>query len=91
VNPTTKKEAAFDDHCGKGWPEISLVEQSLSDHDKRAQLFAKGYDGRCFSIEWIYDKTNSAPQPELVGATLYMHMNPDHGIQLQYSKWDGRI
>jgi len=68
-----------------------VVEQGLSDPEKLAQLFAKGSDGGCFSIEWIYDKKNSAPQSELVGATLYMHMNPDHGIKLQYSKWDGRI
>lgn len=91
MTPIVKKEAAFDNHWGNGWPEISVVEQGLSDPEKLAQLFAKGRDGGCFSIEWIYDKKNSAPQSELVGATLYMHMNPDHGIKLQYSKWDGRI
>lgn len=91
MTPIIKKEAAFDDYWGNGWPDISVVEQGLSDPEKLARLFAKGRDGACFSIEWIYDKTNSAPQSELVGATLYMHMNPDHGIKLQYSKWDGRI
>ena len=35
-----KKEAAFDDHWGNGWPEISVVEQGLSDPEKLAQLFA---------------------------------------------------
>jgi hypothetical protein len=89
--PIVRKEAAFDDHWGTGWPEISVVEQGLSDPEKLAHLFAKGRDGGCFSIEWIYDKANSAPQSELVGATLYMHLNPDHGIKLQYSKWDGRV
>jgi Immunity protein Imm1 len=90
MTPIVKKEAAFDNHWGKGWPEIRIVEQNLSDPEKLAQLFAQGRDGGCFSIEWTYDKNNSAPQSELVGATLYMHMNPDHGIKLQYSKWDGR-
>src|SRR5262249_15967136 len=70
---------------------ISVVERDLSDPEKLAQLFAKGRDGGCFSIEWVYENSNSAPQSELVGATLYMHMNPDLGIKLQYSKWDGRI
>ena len=91
MTPIVKKEAAFDDHWGKGWPEISVVEQNLSDPEKLAQLFSQGRDGACFSIEWTYDKKNSAPQSELVGATLYMHINPTHGIKLQYSKWDGRI
>ena len=91
MTPIVKKEAAFDDHWGNGWPEISVVEQALSDPERLAQLFARGRDGACFSIEWIYDKNNSAPQYDLVGATLYVHMNPDHGIKLQYSKWDGRI
>jgi Immunity protein Imm1 len=90
MTPIVKKEAAFDNHWGKGWPEIRIVEQNLSDPEKLAQLFAQGRDGGCFSIEWTYDKNNSAPQSELVGATLYMHMNPNHGIKLQYSKWDGR-
>jgi len=91
MTPIIKKEAAFDDHWGNGWPEISVVERGLSDPEELARLFARGRDGGCFSIEWIYDKTHSAPQSELVGATLYMHMNPDHGIKLQYSKWDGRV
>ena len=91
MTPIIKKEAAFDDHWGRGWPDINTVDQCLTDPAKLAQLFANGCDGGCFSIEWIYDKTNSAPQSELVGATLYMHMNPDYGIKLQYSKWDGRI
>jgi len=90
MTPIVKKEAAFDDHWGKGWPAISIVEQNLSDPEKLAQLFAQGRDGGCFSIEWTYDKNNSAPQSESVGVTLYMHMNPNHGIKLQYSKWDGR-
>ena len=91
MSPIVKKEAAFDDYWGNGWPETRVVEQGLSDPEKLARLFAKGRDGGCFSIEWIYEKSNSAPQSELVGATLYMHINPDHGIKLQYSKWDGRV
>ena len=89
--PIVKKEAAFGDHWGNGWPDISAVEQDLSDPDKLAKLFAKGRDGGCFSIEWIYDKGGSIPQFGLVGAILYMHMHPDHGIKLQYSRWDRRI
>ena len=92
MTPIVRKEAAFDDHWGNGWPEISIVDQSLSDPNKLSQFFAKGRDGACFSIEWVYDKkSNSAPQSELVGAILYMHINRDHGMKLQYSKWDGRV
>jgi len=91
MTPIIKKEAAFDDHWGSGWPDIGVVEQRLSDPEKLAQMFAKGRDGGCFSIKWIYDKNNAEPQSELVAATLYMHMNSEHGIKLQYSRWDGRI
>jgi len=88
--PIVKKEASFGDHWGNGWPDISAVEKGLADPEKLAQLFAKGRDGGCFSIEWIYDKDDSIPQTGLVGAILYMHMNPEHGIKLQYSGWDRR-
>lgn len=87
--PIVKKEAAFDDHWGNGWPDISAVEQGLADPEKLAQLLAKGRDGGCFSIEWVYDK-GALSQSGLVGAILYMHMNPEHGIKLQYSSWDRR-
>lgn len=89
--PIVKKEAAFGDHWGNGWPDVSAVERDLSDPEKLAKLFAKGRDGGCFSIEWIYDKGSSIPQFGVVGAILYMHMHPDHGIKLQYSRWDCRI
>jgi hypothetical protein len=88
--PIVKKEAAFGDHWGNGWPDINAVEQGLSDPEKLAKLFAKGRDGGCFSIEWIYDKEGSIPRFGLVGAILYMHLHPDHGIKLQYSVWDRR-
>jgi hypothetical protein len=88
--PIVKKEAAFDDHWGNGWPDISVVEKGLADPEKLGQLFAKGRDGACFSIEWIYDQHDSMPQTGLVGAILYMHLNPDHGIKLQYLGWDRR-
>src|SRR5689334_22088829 len=89
--PIVKKEAAFDDYWGNGWPDVSTVQLCLADPERRAQLFAKGRDGGCFSIEWIYEKNDSTSQSGLVGAVLYMHLNPDHGIKLQYSGWDRRI
>ena len=88
--PIVKREAAFGDHWGNGWPDISAVEQGLSDPEKLAKLFAKGRDGGCFSIEWIYDNGDSIPEFGLVGAILYIHLHPDHGIKLQYSGWDRR-
>jgi hypothetical protein len=90
MTPIVKKEASFDDHWGNGWPDIKAVRDCLSDPERLAQFFAKGRDGGCFSIEWIYSPSSSPPQFDLVGATLYMHMNPDLGIKLQYSRWDGR-
>jgi hypothetical protein len=49
------------------------------------------HDGGSFFIVGLYGTENLLPQTGLVKAALYMCMNPDHGVKLQYSRWDGRI
>ena len=86
-----RKEAFFDSHWGDGWPDLHNIESCLTDPKRRAHFFAKGRDGGSFFAEGLYGTENLTPQTGLVKASLYMHMSPDHGVKLQYSKWDGRI
>jgi hypothetical protein len=88
--PIVRKQASFNDYWGNGWPDISTIECCLGDPDKRAQFFAEGHDGGCFSVEWISKNQNQKPELKLAGATLFLHVHPDSGIKLQYSKWDRR-
>lgn len=82
--------AYFDEHWGDGWPELSNLRSCLIDPKRRAEFFAKGRDGGSFFVEDGDEAEQISPQAVGVKASLYMHMNPDHGVKLQYSKWDGR-
>lgn len=86
-----QKDAAFDDHWGEGWPDLSNIKACLTDPKRRKEFFAKGRDGGNFSIDGLYGTEGLPDRGGLVAATLYLHMHPDHGATLQYSKWDGRV
>jgi len=86
-----RKEGSFDNHWGDGWPDIKNVEACLIDPVRRSELFAKGRDGGCFAVTGLYGTENLRPREGLVSAVLFIHVNPDHGVKLVYSKWDGRI
>lgn len=86
-----RKDAAFDAHWGNGWPELSQIEPLFLDPVARAQYFAKGRDGGNFSVEGLYGTEGLPIRGGLVSATLFLHMSPQYGVTLQYTKWDGRI
>lgn len=86
-----RKEASFDDHRGDGWPDPSHVKACLLDPKLRSDMFAKGRDGGNFSIDGLYGTLGLPARGGLICVALYMYMNPEHGVTLQYSKWDGRI
>lgn len=85
------KGASFDDHWGDGWPDPEHVEKCLRDPGMRATMFTKGRDGGSFSVDGLYDTEGLPPRGGLVSAALYMYMNPESGVTLQYFKWDGRV
>lgn len=87
----TRKTAYFDEHWGDGWPELRDIAPCLIDPVRRTQFFSKGWDGGSFTIEGQHGTEKLTPHTGLIKATLYMYMNPDHGVGLQYSQWDGRI
>jgi hypothetical protein len=86
-----RKDAFFDDHWGRGWPDLGNIKACLTDPERREQFFVEGQDGGSFSIDGLYGTEGLPDRGGLVAATLYLHMNPDHGATLQYSKWDGRV
>ena len=86
-----RKEASFDKHWGDGWPDPERVKKCLLDPAVRTRLYERGRDGGSFSIDGLYGTEGLPARGGLVAVTLYMHFNPEYGIDLQYSKWDGRI
>jgi hypothetical protein len=82
-----KIESYFDSHWGKGWPDLKNMEACFLDPVRRAQMFAAEKDGGSFFVE----KDESSIPTHEVKAALYIHMNPEHGVKLAYSRWDGRI
>ena len=86
-----RKEAAFDNHWGDGWPDPEYVKKCLLDPAVRARLYERSRDGGSFSIDGLYGTEGLPARGGLVAVTLYIHINPECGIKLQYSKWDGRI
>jgi hypothetical protein len=49
-----------------------------------------GNDSWGLDVDGLYG-TDNLPEIERVRVHLYMIGNPDHGVMLAYSKWDGRI
>ncbi len=86
-----RKTAYFDGHWGEGWPDLNNIESCLIDPKRRGQFFASGRDGGSFGVEGLYGTEALTPKTGRVDAHIYMFANPDHGVMLQYSKWDGRI
>jgi hypothetical protein len=82
-----RKQAFFDDHWGKGWPDLKIMEACFLDPVRRAQLFARERDGGSFFVETGSPDSTASE----VKSALYLHMNADHGVKLVYSRWDGRI
>ena len=86
-----RKDSAFNDHWGAGWPELSDIESCFLDPTARAQYFVKGQDGGKFSIEGLYGTEGLPAQGGLVNVTLFLSMSPQYGASLFYKKWDGRV
>lgn len=86
-----RKEASFDSHWGDGWPDPQHVKKCLLDPTLRGALFARGRDGGSFSIVGLYGTEGLPARGGLVTVSLYMYFSPEHGMTLQYYKWDGRI
>lgn len=84
-----EKTAYFDGHWGEGWPELTYIESRIIDAAGRAKYFERGQDGGSFFIEGPRGADNMMPQKGQLKTALYLHMNPDHGVKLQYSNWDG--
>ena len=72
------------------WPEPGELERSFSTVTGREKLFASGLDGGSLVGEGLYGTENLEPYTGRVDVYLYFAANPECGLSLQYTKWDGR-
>lgn len=84
------KRAYFNEYRGDGWPTVerlqsifltALGKDGFGNHDN---------DSWGFDVEGLHG-TEGLPQRDSVNVHLYLTGNPDHGVTLQYDRWDGRI
>lgn len=88
-----RKSAAFHTYWGQGWPEPEWLKPYFLDRPPSSVwAFGEGGDsGASFSAEGLYGTEPLTPKTGRVDVTLYVQGNPEHGVCLQYNKWDGRI
>ena len=86
-----RKESSFDEHWGDGWPDLANIQACMLDPARRAEFFTKGNDGGSFSAKGLYGTEDLPVRNGRVTAILFLHMNPQHGATLTYTRWDGRI
>jgi hypothetical protein len=84
------KKSYFDIFKGPGWPEPRKLEPYFLAPKGQEWSYRGGNDSWGFHIQGLYG-TESLPGPQQVKVDLYMTGNPEHGVNLYYSKWDGRI
>ena len=83
-----RKSSSFQDFYDPDWPSPDQLKRYFSAGGK---LWAShGNDHWALSAEGLYG-TDTLPHRESANVKLDMIGSPDHGILLQYDKWDGRI
>jgi len=83
-----RKESYFHDFDGPGWPAPDQAKKYFLDGGR---LWASyGNDHWALRAEGLYG-TQALSRNESVNIELGMVGSPDHGVLLQYVKWDGRI
>lgn len=85
-----RKLAFFDTLWAADWPSVEYLEPYFRDTTRRAKFFADGHDGGSFSAEGMYGTGDLVPRDRQINSRLFFVANPEHGIMLGYSKWDGR-
>jgi len=85
-----KKSIYFDALDRSGWPDPSRLEPFFLAPMGKEWSYKGGNDSWGLDAQGLYG-TEDLPQQDRVSVHLYMTGNPEHGVFLQYSKWDGRI
>lgn len=85
-----RKNSYFDLFDGPGWPTSAELGRLLLSLGEDQWSYRGGNDSWGLDAQGLYG-TYDLPQRERVEVRLYMTGNPDHGVTLQYDKWDGRV
>lgn len=83
-----RKECYFHDFDGPGWPTPEVLKKYFSAGGRLWE--SGGNDSWGLSVEGLYG-TAALPPGRSVNARLDMIGNPEHGVTLNYDKWDGRV
>jgi hypothetical protein len=85
-----KKNISFDRFIGDRWPPPSHLEPFFLAPKGREWSYLGGNDSWGMRVGGLHG-TAGRPEIDQVKASLSMIGNPDLGVYLDYSKWDGRI
>jgi hypothetical protein len=83
-----RKDCYFGDFDGPGWPAPDELKKYFSVGGGLWKL--AGNDNWYLDVQGLYG-TEALPQRHSVNVILRMTVSPDHGVMLNYDKWDGRI
>ena len=85
-----QKTAYFAERWDDGWPSVEWLQPVFSTVLGKYGFKEGDNDNWGFNIEGLYG-TSGLPRRQSVNVHLYVTGHPDHGVTLQYTKWDGRI
>jgi hypothetical protein len=83
-----RKSCSFQEFYDPDWPSADQLKKYFS---AGGRLWAShGNDNWGLSAKGLYG-TEALPQPDSVNVDLRMTGSPDHGVTLEFARWDGRI
>jgi hypothetical protein len=85
-----KKNIYFDIFDGPGWPEPQRLKRYFFAPKGKEWSYRGGNDSWGLGAEGL-EGTENLDRADQVNVQLYMTGNPNLGVNLLYSKWDGRI
>lgn len=84
------KNSHFDRFRGIGWPSPNELEPFFLAPAGQEWSYKGGNDSWGFDVQGL-EGTDHLPRAERVNVHLYMSGNPQHGVNLAYDRWDGRL
>ena len=84
-----KKSSYFDTFDGPGWPEPAQIQRFFIAPKGQEWSYKGSNDSWGLDVQGLFG-TDGLPRADRVNVHLFMTGNPEHGVTLQYSKWDGR-
>jgi hypothetical protein len=83
------KTSYFDRFEGPGWPPPEELAPFFLAPPGHEWSYKGGNDSWGFDAKGLYG-TENRPRIEQVTVRLFLFGNPQHGVSIQYDRWDGR-